>query len=38
MTEFLPKIREYAKDALVYAAHLQDERPGRTPILIISKR
>lgn len=38
MTDFLPKIRERAPDALVYGAFLKDNMPGRTPILIISKR
>lgn len=38
MSDFLPKIREIAPDALVYGAFLKDTMHGRTPILIVSKR
>lgn len=42
MTEYLPKIREFARDGRVFAAFLTDDlggelNGGRTPILIISK-
>ena len=37
MTDFLPKIREYANGAQVFGAYLTDDREKRSPILIISK-
>ena len=37
MSEFLPKIRNYAKNSHVFAAYLTDDREKRSPILIISK-
>ena len=37
MTEFLPKIRDFAGNAQVFAAYLTDDREKRAPILIISK-
>jgi len=37
MTEFLPKIRNYAENSHVFGAYLTDDREKRTPILIISK-